>query len=271
MTRLGSTVGPAVGGVLAISSYRLPFWTQACVFALAAAILLVHLDVGKPETEAPQTSAANAESAKPEASSSVAPTPFVFPREARVLLVVVVALMFARSAREILLPLRGADLQLTPATIGLVAAASFTLDTALVPLAGYLMDAHGRKIACVPSLAIQALGFATLSRSNDLRWLVASSCLLGIGNGLSNGWIQTVGADLAPPGQRPHFLGYWSAGLNAGSAVGPLLVGIVSEHTGTDVTAAVVVSAFVALGGLWYLFFGVETLVQKAASGKAMV
>ena len=50
-----------------------------------------------------------------------------------------------------------------------------------------------------------------------------------MGNGLSNGWVQTVGADIAPRDTRAEFLGIWNFLHGSGLMVGPLLVGSVSQ------------------------------------------
>ena len=269
MTRLGSTFGPAAGGALATMTdthgalgYRLPFWTQALVFALAAALLLRFLDPGDVHTNAATSNPATTTKVTAPAANREKPAAFVFSEPARVLLPIVVALMVARSARETLLPLRGADLGLDAAMIGYITALSFTLDTALVPVAGYVMDRYGRKIACVPALVLLAIGFGALCVLDGVVGVLVSALALGLGNGLSNGWIQTVGADLAPEGFRPQFLGYWSAGLNAGSAAGPIIVGIVAQHTGSTQTASLVVGLCIAASAAWYGICGTETLVK---------
>ena len=59
-----------------------------------------------------------------------------------------------------------------------------------------------------------------MSKSTGM--VLISALVLGLGNGMSNGWIQTVGADLAPEGFRPQFLGTWNLLMGIGTAVGPL-------------------------------------------------
>ena len=289
MTRLGSTFGPAAGGALASMpgpdgapiGFRLAFWAQAVVFGAATVLLLRFLDPGEepradpkppePKPSEPKPPEPKPSELKPPAAKATQKddAEFVFPAQAQVLLVIVVALMVARSARETLLPLRGADLNIDASMIGYVTAASFTLDTALVPVAGYVMDRYGRKVACVPALVLLALGFVALCVLDGIVGVVVAALLLGFGNGLSNGWIQTVGTDLAPAGFRPQFLGYWSAGLNAGSAAGPLIVGVVAQHSGSTQTSSLVVCVCIAASALWYAMLGAETLEKDTATDGA--
>jgi MFS family permease len=265
MTRLGATVGPAAGGAIGTYSYRWPFAVQAVVFLVAALMILAFLRTTGEPPMPPKPEVAPSSKASAEKSDEGATPPPIISREAYALLPIVVALNVARSARETLLPLRGDNLDLDAGAIGLITALSFTLDTALVPVAGYLMDAHGRKVACVPALSIQAFGFGALGVLPGTTGLVAASLLLGLGNGLSNGWIQTVGADLAPAGQKARFLGYWNAALNAGGAVGPILVGLLAQLTGSTLVASLAAGGAVAIGALWYALCGVETLVREEA------
>jgi len=54
--------------------------------------------------------------------------------------------------------------------------------------------------------------------------LLLVGLVMGIGNGMSAGLVMTLGADLAPPGQRPVFLGVWRVFSDAGNGVGPFVI-----------------------------------------------
>ena len=82
---------------------------------------------------------------------------------------------------------------------------------------------------------------------------------LGVGNGLSNGWIQTVGADLAPKGSRPQFLGIWNLLMGVGTAIGPLTCGAIAQWKDVD-NASLFAAAISGAGAAWYVAFGAETL-----------
>lgn len=62
-------------------------------------------------------------------------------------------------------------------------AISFAVDTALVPLAGYVMDRYGRKYAGVPALVLSALGLVVLALAGTSDACVLAAVALGLGNG----------------------------------------------------------------------------------------
>lgn len=91
--------------------------------------------------------------------------------------------------------------------------------------------------------------------------MLLSSLTIGLGNGMSNGWIQTVGADLKPAEGGAQFLGTWNLLNGIGGALGPLVVGFVIQWTDTEVAAFG--SAFIAaIGAAWYLLGAPETLIR---------
>jgi len=113
------------------------------------------------------------------------------------------------------------------------------------------MDQHGRKQAGVPSLGLSAIGLALLALASSPPGMLFAAVVLGLGNGMSNGWIQTVGADLAPPGARPQFLGYWNLLMGLGAAVGPLWVGWIAEIASASASCWAT-ALIAAAGSLWY-------------------
>ena len=177
--------------------------------------------------------------------------------------------MMGRASRELLLPLKAFSLNIPVERLGVVTAASFALDVALVPIAGYVMDKFGRKHATVPALFLTALGFALMAISASEAMLLVSALVLGVGNGMSNGWVQTVGVDLAPVGSRAQFLGVWNLLMGLGQTVGPLLVGGISQLLSIDFATAVICLVSTA-GGLWYLFVGQETKPDSASEAPSL-
>jgi MFS family permease len=82
--------------------------------------------------------------------------------------------------------------------------------------------------------------------------LTLVALLAGLGNGMGSGIVMTLGADLAPPGQRPVFFGAWRVISDTGTSAGPfLLAGIAAAASlGVGVLAmgGVAVLAAAALG-----------------------
>ena len=110
-----------------------------------------------------------------------------------------------------------------------------------------------RKAAGVPSLVIMAAGCLLLSLAHDGGHATFASALLGIGNALSSGIVQTVGQDAAPadPRSRSQFLGLYKVATDAGTFLGPLAVGLVANAADLDAAAEGIAAAAVACA-LWY-------------------
>ena len=73
---------------------------------------------------------------------------------------------------------------------------------------------------------------------------------MGVGNGMSSGLVMTLGADLAPPGQRPVFLGVWRMFADAGNGVGPFVIAGITAVASLGVGIAAM-GGVALLGGGW--------------------
>ncbi|MEU6701147.1 MFS transporter [Pseudonocardia sp. NPDC046786] len=153
----------------------------------------------------------------------------------------------ARASREAVLPLWADHLGLDAATASIVFGIGAAIDLACSYPAGQLMDRFGRSIVAVPSLLVMALSYALVPLAVGPASLTAVAVVMGVGNGLGNGVIMTLGADVAPAGTRAEFLGAWRLTHDAGMFVGPLLVGLVAA-AGSLVAAVAALGAVSALG-----------------------
>ncbi|MET7773544.1 MFS transporter [Nocardia sp. NPDC005366] len=137
----------------------------------------------------------------------------------------------ARAARLALLPLWAAHIGVDAATTSLIFGLAGAADVLLSYPAGIWLDRYGRRATGVPAMALFALGYAALPLTSSAVAVGAAALVLGVANGLSNGLIMTVGADVAPRAGRAEFLGAWRLTHDAGSFVGPIAVGVVSVIT----------------------------------------
>lgn len=254
--RAGTALGPAMGATAAhfVHSVTPAFTFSAAMFALSAAIFYQCMTLA--------LCAALRRASRSELGQLPPRPPSLFPPDAWLLTPCALSLALSRSAREILIPLLASELELSTAVTGFITSASFTVDMALVPLAGYVSDTWGRRAQGAPALGLLALGFVGLALAPTGWWLLAASVLVGVGNGLSNGWIQVVGADIAPPVSRAKFLGLWGFQFAVGTALGPLLVGGISDAEQSTSLAAGAVAAIALAGALHYVAFGPETLAR---------
>ncbi|MBS9373736.1 MFS transporter [Rhodococcus sp. B50] len=134
----------------------------------------------------------------------------------------------ARASREAVLPLWASHIGLDAATVSIVFGIGGAVDMLCSYPAGQLMDRFGRRAVAVPSLLVIGTAFLILPVADDLASLAAVAVVLGIGNGLGNGVIMTLGADTAPPATRAEFLAAWRLTHDTGMFAGPFAVGAVA-------------------------------------------
>ena len=266
--RIVSVVGPLLGGgIVASISVSAAFWLQALLYALTA--MLVSRAIASPSADEAAAAAAAATKKKERGGLCVA----VRSDEARRALLraapTALAISLARAARSMMLPLRAADAGLSDAGLGGVIAASFAFDMALFPVAGYIMDHCGRKYAGVPSMMGFSLSFVVLASAATPAAVWAASILMGVSNGLTSGFLQVLGADLAPEGAQSEFLGLWKSVTSGGNLVGPLAIGLISQSFGGLGSSAACIAALCACGAAWYSLVGEETLQRGVKPGPA--
>ncbi|WP_111767963.1 MFS transporter [Nakamurella deserti] len=210
--RIGLFVGPFLGGV-AVAHTGL--WAAyavhlvACVVAVAVLLL------------APDVTAAAPAGAGTAGSMALA-------REHRrtfsTLGVGVLLVSAIRATRQVVIPLWGQFIGLSPGTIAVVFGVSGAVDMLLFYPAGRAMDRWGRVAGAVPAMTILAVGHVLVPFTHSAGTLMAVGVLMGVGNGASSGLVMTLGADLAPPADRARFLGIWRLLADSGAGAGPLVL-----------------------------------------------
>ena len=239
--RIGLFVGPFVGSAMV---HWVGLWGAYAVHIVAAlvaaGILLVvgDLEVGSagPPATAPRASfAAVLHEQRP-----------VF----ATLGVGVLLVSAIRAVRQVALPLWGQELGLSASAISLIFGISGAVDMLLFYPAGKVMDRFGRRWVAVPAMTVLGVSLILLPLAGDATWLMVAGIVMGIGNGMSAGLVMTLGADLAPPGQRPVFLGIWRVFSDGGNGAGPFVIaGVTAVATlGAGIVAMGVVGL---LGGAW--------------------
>ena len=134
------------------------------------------------------------------------------------------------------------------------------VDIALFYPSGVLADRFGRKWSAVPSMALYALGLASLPLASGFWSLLAVATLLGFANGIGTGVVMIIGADLArASGRHGQFLGLWRLIGDFGISGAPLLVGTVVKAAGLAAASLTVAGLGVA-GSLVMAYVVAETL-----------
>lgn len=178
--------------------------------------------------------------------------------------VVPLLVMTVREGRNVVIPLIGDDLGLSPTAIGVLVSVGTAADLLLFPFAGHVMDRHGRLLAMVPAFGLIAVGLVVLGLADTTGPAVVGGVVVGIGNGMSSGTMLTLGSDLAPDADPGPFLAVFGVIQDGGKIAGPLLVGLVGGRASLG-TAALVLAAVMATVVVWLLAVVGET--APAASG----
>lgn len=257
MTRLGVLVGPAVGaGAILVAGRRGPFALQVVMvlgavwLVLARALPAQELHRARHDAEAARTRAPGGSAASADAPRRTAARTRVDLPATAVVAAAMTCLQLLRTNRNVLVPLWGAHLGLSDALISATFAAGALLDVAMFLFSGRWMDRYGRLAGILPSLFIMGASLAVAVIWTSPAGFVASTCLMGFGNGFGSGIVMTMGADLAPAAGRDRFLGWWQGVSNIGAAAGPFTVSALTSVLG--LTAGMWGTAILGvIGGLW--------------------
>lgn len=132
-------------------------------------------------------------------------------------------LTILRSARPILISLRGDALELGESQIGLILFAGAALDAGLFWISGIVMTRSGRKTAAVVCTAILTTALILIPAAQGLPGLLLLSLLAGLGNAMGAGINLTISGDLAPSFSPAAFLSFWRFSIGAAGFGGPAL------------------------------------------------
>lgn len=171
----------------------------------------------------------------------------------RVLLTIgvgVVLIGTARQGRFVIVPLWAESVGITDSQTALIFGIAGGAEVLLFYPAGSVMDRFGRVWVAVPFLLILGLGMVLLPLAHGFAAVALVSTVMGVGNGLGSGIVQTLGADAAPVIGRAQFLSVWRFLSLIGQNGAPLLVSGVTVLASLGV-ASVVLGVLVLGGAPW--------------------
>jgi MFS family permease len=148
-----------------------------------------------------------------------------------------------RSTRQVVIPLWATHIGLDPAQSSIIYGIAGVVDAAIFYPAGYVMDRFGRRWIAVPCVLIMGVSFLLMPLTHAAVSLALVSVIMGFGNGIGSGIVNTLGSDASPAVGRPTFLGIWRELADGGSAIGPLILSVVTGLAGLAV--GIVASGFV--------------------------
>ncbi|MBM3263832.1 MAG: MFS transporter [candidate division Zixibacteria bacterium] len=253
IARFGTLMGPAAGGIIGQRwGLSTPFFFEAAIAALVLG--LVAGFIPEPVSETPYKESGHV-SRRAHVKSILQTYRQIFATAG----VAYVCVQMARSGRYLITPLYGAAvLGLDVESIGLIISLSALVDLTLFPVAGQIMDRHGRKYAMIPAFTIMGIGFALIPFTGSFFGLLAAQGVIGLGNGLGSGTMMTLGSDLAPAQGRGEFLGVWRFIGDVGGASGPLAFGRLSDLFGLA-SGAFLLAGVSVFSSIVFLFFVKET------------
>lgn len=256
IVRIGSFVGPLVGGMIAAAyGYRAAFVLFGALGSLALLFPVLFAESVTGAYEPPRGGMGG------HARHLFA----MLRREKRTFSTAGLGLFLAamiRGGRNVIIPLYAADvIGLNVQQIGLIVGLSSAIDMVMFYPAGMIMDGIGRKFAIVPCFLIQGVGMALVPLTGGYGALLMATLVIGFGNGLGSGTMLTLGADLAPRDAMGEFLGMWRLIGDSGRTGAPMIVGGVADLVGLSMAALVIGLVGVAASGV-FAFTVPETLVK---------
>lgn len=232
----GRLIGPALGGLLAAWSIRVPFVAHGILALLA---IVPSLFLIRESAPAETNSAGKKTAAQLDTKALLA---LMLDRRYRGFLC---AQFFASMTRGVLW---GGTLLLYATFaydvgaqgLGGLATMSTVVGIPITLSCGYLMDRFGRKTTMVPGFLSMALGLFFLAASAHWHWglaiFIAAFLWMHASQAVTAGSMQVLGSDMAPAHARGRFFGFWRLIGEIGGLVSPALFGLVAEQMGYPVS-----------------------------------
>ena len=257
----GKLVGPAVGGILAAWSIRMPFVVHGALafLAIVPSFFLVRESAPGENQRAPKNEEDHLDTRALLAMMS--------DRRYRAFFC---AQFFASMTRGILW---GGTLLLYaayaynagPQLLGGLATSSSIVGIPITLCCGYLMDRFGRKTTMVPGFLFTSLGLMFLASSAQWHWSLASFIVGFIwihgAQSITAGSMQVLGSDMAPAMARGRFFGLWRLVGEIGGLVSPAIFALAAEHVAYS--AAFIFLGLCALATTALLAFQVRETVGR--------
>ena len=262
LQRVGLLLGPLLGGV---GAEQLGFRAVFLAIAAAAVVTLSLVwMVAPPASPEGRAAGGEAEETGGSAAAVLLLVPRMLGRHRRIFLgagVFAFCLQLVREQRRLLVVLWGTRIGIDPEAIGLIVSVAATVDLAMAPVAGLVMDRWGRRAAGVGSIVTLGTAMGLLPLTGSAATYVCAALLAGIGNGLGSGILLTLGADLAPVDERSRFLGVWRLVGDCGVLAGPLLTSAVAS-----LPAALALTWLIGAAGGGVLWRRVPETLRPAAA-----
>ncbi|MGQ9721313.1 MAG: MFS transporter [Candidatus Jordarchaeum sp.] len=95
---------------------------------------------------------------------------------------------------------------------------------------GGLSDVYGRMKLILAGFLLLALGFAFTPFSTDIWFFIVTRIVQGLGLALISPVLIALIGDLTEPSKRGRYMGFYSAAIQAGIAIGPFIGGVMANQ-----------------------------------------
>jgi MFS family permease len=164
----------------------------------------------------------------------------------------VVLLQAIRQTRQVVIPLWGAHIGLSPTANSVIYGIAGFIDVLTFYPAGKVMDLYGRRWVAVPCAGVLGISFVVMPFTHAAVTLTLTAMIMGFGNGIGSGIVMTLAADTSPEIGRPKFLGLWRELSDTGQGIGPLILSAVTAVAGLTAGITVIgVVGFAAAAAMW--------------------
>ncbi|MEK4008996.1 MFS transporter [Paenibacillus sp. FSL H3-0333] len=139
-------------------------------------------------------------------------------------------------------PLISSDLGMTSGEIGTIAGIASLVMTFLSIPSGVFADRYGRKKIIIASMALSAVAVFMVAASHGVLLFTAGWLLFGFARGFVSTPIFAVVMDVCKPEERGRAMGIVSGAIGAGSVLGYVVSGLLSNYFGWHTSFAVLAS-----------------------------
>lgn len=263
---LGMSIGPVIGGFLAMRSFRLLFYTDGTTTLLAALLLVLvpwrsdletqqQVSRQPGESQLPRVDASQVTST---ASASASGIPYSSVLKDRRFLyflaaMIPVEMVFFQSLAAMPLFLVR-DLHLTEAGFGMVLAINTVLIILVeVPLNAAMADWPHRHALVLGALLV-GMGFGGLVFGGGVFWVASTVVVWTFGEMILLPASAAYVSDIAPPARSGAYMGLYTMGFSVAFAIGPFLGVAAMERFGSgSVWIGAFVCGCITATMLWYL------------------
>lgn len=220
---LGMSIGPVIGGFLAMRSFKLLFYADGAT-AILAGLLLVLMPWRSSESQRPPIDTSQVGSSTNDSLVEVPYSSILKDRRFLYFLIAMipVELVFFQSLAAMPLFLVR-DLHLTEAGFGMLLAINTVLIILIeVPLNAAMGDWTHRHSLALGALLV-GLGFGGLAFGGGVYWVAATVVIWTFGEMILLPASAAYVSDIAPPARSGAYMGLYTMGFSVAFAIGPLL------------------------------------------------